>query len=122
MSLLILTACTDNSKDEVIDVLERELRTSRYELDSCNNQLSALNNGSSSTETPFNPQEETNEPQCEEVEYDEIHVDGRLLATCLSEDVKLEACGIKAQNCKGDYSYFCLQNVKLKTITDKECK
>jgi hypothetical protein len=67
-------------------------------------------------------QEEPTEPQCEDVNYNEIYVDGRLLDKCKADETKTEACGLDANECESGYAYTCLKNVKYKTIQIKKCE
>lgn len=62
------------------------------------------------------------EPTCKEVEYNEIYQGNILIATCHSEEVKVEACGVVAQWCLDKSSYMCLKEVRVKFIKKEECE
>ena len=119
MSMLVLSACTSDKTES--DRMTRKIRELDLELASCHNQLA--NNSSNSFNNPPQAEEPSApaEPECNDVEYNELYVDGKLFATCVAEDVKLDACGAQAGNCENGFSYVCLQNVKYKTITKKKC-
>lgn len=67
------------------------------------------------------PEPVSTEPQCYEVNYNEIYQGNTLIATCQSDEVKVEACGIVANSCIDDMTYACLKEVRIKYIKKEIC-
>lgn len=61
------------------------------------------------------------EPQCYEVNYDEIYQGNVLIATCETDETKIEACGVVGNSCLDGVAVACLKEVKIKFIKKEVC-
>lgn len=125
---LAMVSCTndeDNNSKKTISRLKESLTYCESSLEDAKAKL-AFKTIETATTTDYNSEqeepEEQEEPQCEDVTYSEIYVDGKLLDKCKPYSIEADACGLNAENCKSESQYHCLQNVKLKTTTIKECE
>ena len=122
--MLALVGCTDSKSPVEVNVvgLKAELREAQYSLASCQNSLSVYRDGGSNQQEETTQEEATPaEPQCEELDYQVISQNNKVLDTCLASSVEAAPCGIQATDCVSGIGYSCLRDVSYKTITKKNC-
>ena len=117
--VLLMAGCNSNTSE----ISKKQFQTVKDELYVCQSQLDMYrnSNSASSPQESTSQEEAKSEPSCEDKNFDEIYQDGKLLATCDSEEVKLHECGVNAGNCENGYAYVCLKDIKFKTITKQVC-
>jgi hypothetical protein len=121
IATLFLTGCFP-SEDDFSVSLKSDLRYTKEMLETCQAQLEVYR-GNTSSDTPKSDPEPTStpEPQCYDVEYDVLYLDGKKLDTCLHENYDVKECGVATSGCESGLTYVCLKNVSYKTITKEEC-
>jgi outer membrane murein-binding lipoprotein Lpp len=127
-TIALLAGCTSKNDSSQVRSLTYEVESLQDKLNTCQARLSlytqsSVNENTDPSDTSSSTQEEqaAPEPQCDTVTYDELYVDGRLLTTCVSEDVVRHECGISATNCENGFAYACLKDVKYKTVEKQVC-
>lgn len=62
------------------------------------------------------------QPTCNKVSFNEIRIDGKFIATCLSNEVEVKECGVIANMCDDKKTYACMHNVEITFIEREVCE
>lgn len=118
---LFMVGCSDDSQDRKILDLEGKVANLTYHLQACQSSLDVYRNPNTSIQESAQKLEETKaEPSCEQEYSYEIYVNGKFLVSS-SHEIDQESCGVNIKEADDDANYYCLQNVKIKTVTKEIC-
>lgn len=122
---LAITGCTSSNDGELRQV-KSDLRSTTYQLETCQSQLEVYRGGSSSTAETQEEPEQPAEPQYETVAA--YHITTKLGSTVCYErnnapggqDSEDLACGMTFSECKDGYIYRCMTDVKYKVVEEQK--